>query len=273
MKKMLLAAALLCGVATTSQAGNLQGVTLSGAPQITVLGGYAQAAPLQAEVTITNSSGRTLRLGLQRQIQQEVAGTENNFCFGVNCYPPNITTSPSPIVLANAATDNSMILDYTPNNLAGITTIRYAVYEVGTSDSTYVTVRFDASRALLATAASRAPESVLSQPWPNPASGSTQLDFQLPAGKAQGGQLVLVSLADGRRLRNISLTSQPNGSFSGILPGGCYVGTNDLVTPSAKVVGAGAVVLQLQDVAPGFYSCLLLDGRGQLLAARRLLVQ
>lgn len=249
MKKILLLAALLCGAAGTSQAGQLQGVTMSGAPLITVRGGYAQTSPLQANVRITNNSGRSLRLGFQRQIISEVAGSENNFCFGVNCYPANVATSPSsaPVVLANGSFDDTAVLDYTPNNMPGITTIRYAVYEQGGLDSAYVTVVYDASQRLLATAPNRAAESVLSQPWPNPAAAGTaaELRYQLPAGST-GAHLILVSLADGRRVR-------------------------DIVLPVA--LAEGSIRLRTDDIAAGLYSCLLVsgvDGRGQLLATRRL---
>jgi hypothetical protein len=250
MNKFLLSAALLLGVATTSQAGRLQGVALSGAPAVTIMGGFAQALPLQANVVISNNSGRSLRLGLQRQIRTEVVGSENNFCFGVNCYPPNVTTAPSPIVLANAATDNSMVLDYTPNNNSGITIIRYALYEVGTQDSTYITVTYNATQRALATTASKAPESVLSQPWPNPAAAGTtsELKYTLPA-NSRGAHLVLVSMADGRRVR-------------------------DLVLP--VTLAEGLVRFRTDGLAAGIYSCLLLsgaDGRGELLAARRLQIQ
>ena len=251
MKQFLLVLASLGATVGTAQAGRLQGVTISGAPAITVYGGFAQSAPLQATAVLTNNSGRSLRLGLQRQIRSEVPGSENNFCFGINCYPPSITTAPSPITLANAATDNSMILDYTPNNFAGITVIRYAVYEVGTQDSTYLTVTFNATQRALATAASRTTESILSQPWPNPATpgAATTLRYQLP-GSGRGTHLVLVSLADGRRVR-------------------------DIVLPVA--LAEGIVRVPTEGLAAGLYSCLLLsgdDGRSQhLLAARRLQVQ
>jgi hypothetical protein len=274
MKKMLLAA-LLCGAIGTSQAGQLQGVTLSGAPSITVLGGYTQTNPLQYTMRITNGSGRTLRLGMQRQIRSEVAGSENNFCFGINCYPSNVSVSPanSPIVVANGAFDESAILDYNPNNRPGITVIRYAVFEQGTQDSAYITVRFDASRAVLATAASRAPESVLSQPWPNPATAGTpaELRFALPSG-THSATLQLISLADGRRVRQVALQASPAAfgaagiAAGGCVAGGCYVFTGPVGTESRVVVAT-------EGLAPGYYSCLLVDSRGQFLAARRLLVQ
>lgn len=249
MKKLLLSAALLLGVATASQAGRLQGVTLSGAPAVTVMGGFSQSI-LQADVVITNSSGRRLTLGLQRQVRTEVVGTENNFCFGVNCYPPNVTTAQGSISLANGGTDNSMVLDYTPNGRSGITVIRYAVYEVNTQDSTYITVTFNATQRVMATTASQAPESVLSQPWPNPAAAGTgsELRYQLPA-NSRGAHLVLISMADGRRVR-------------------------DFVLP--VTLAEGVVRFRTDGLAAGLYSCLLLsgaDGRGELLAARRLQIQ
>lgn len=247
MKKLLLAAFALAA-ASPVYAGRLQGVTISGAPRIVVTGTYTQAAPLQAAIRITNNSGRTLTLGFQRQIIMEVPGSENNFCFGVNCFPPNVTTSPTnaPVVLPNGQFDDSGILDYTPNNRPGITTIRYALFEQGTQDSTYVTVVFDASRSSLAVAATRAAESILSQPWPNPAAaGAAELRYTLPTGTTQG-QLVLFSLADGRRVREVALRS---------------------FGPEARVL------VGTEGLAPGFYSVHLLGDNGRLLAARRLQVQ
>lgn len=245
MYKTLVIGLLIGGAATVAQAGTLPGVSLSGAPLITVKGSYSQADPLQTTITIKNTSGRSLTLGLQRQIRSEVAGSENNFCFGINCYPPSVTTSPSPITLADGASDESAILDYTPNNKPGVTTIRYAVYEVGKQDSAYVTVKYDASTAVLASAAIRASESVLSQPWPNPAlGGAAQLRYTLPAGTTNA-YLVLVSLADGRRQRETRLGAA--GS-----------------TQTVNVSTTG--------LAAGHYSCLLIAGDGRLLAVRRLVI-
>lgn len=270
MNRLLLLAAFLLSLPAVALAGRLQGVTLSGAPLITVRGGNAQVAPLQATSTITNASGRSLRLGLQRQIRSEVSGSENNFCFGVNCYPPTVTTAPSPITLANGGTDNSMVLDYTPNNYAGITVIRYALYEVGTQDSTYLTVRFDATQRTLATAASRAPESVLSQPWPNPAAAGTAVAFSYDAATAQRGTLQLISLATGATVARQSLGQSLAGRLGHDFGQSSGIGAGSLVV----VGGPRAEVLVLPfGLQPGLYSCLLLDFRGQLLAARRLQVQ
>lgn len=249
MRNFFLAATLLATVSFSARAGQLQGVSLRGAPLATVQGPASQTT-LDLTVAITNNTGRTLTLGLQRQIRSAVAGSENNFCFGPNCYPSTVTTSAtaSPVVLASGGVDRTMVLDYTPNGKVGITTIRYAVFEQGTNDSTYITVRFDASQAL-ASAAAHAAESLLSSPWPNPtAAGSTsELSYQLPVGSGPA-ELVLVSLADGRRVRSLAVPF---------------------------VLTAGRLQLPTNSLAPGLYSCLLLggaDGR-QLLAARRLQIQ
>ncbi len=252
MKNLLLATALLGAASFSAQAGHLQGVTISGAPLVTVTGSSTQLS-LANSATVSNASGRNLQLGLRRFIVSEVAGSENNFCFGPNCYAATLNTSPSsdPLILANgtSSTAGQMELDYTPNGNAGITTIRYAVFEFGGQDSTYLTVRFNAARPA-ATFATQAAESILSQPFPNPATAgqTAQLRYQLPAGSA-GAALILVSLADGRRVREI-------------------------VVPIAAT--EGSIVVPTQGLAAGLYGCLLFthaDGRRQLLAARRLLLQ
>lgn len=252
MNKLILTAALVLGAASASLAGQLQGLVLSGAPLITVRGGYAQTTDLEADITVTNNSGRTLNLRVQRQIRSEIIGSENYFCTPVTCYTPAVSVSPAnaSFPLANGAVNSDCHFYYTPANQPGITVIRYAYFETGSQDSAYVTVRFDASQRVLAAAASRAPESVLSQPWPNPSAkgAATQLSYQLPSG-SRGGHLVLISLADGRRVR-------------------------DLVLP--VTLAEGSVSLRTDGLAAGLYSCLLIsgaDGRGQLLAARRLQVQ
>ena len=286
MKKFLLAAVL--GLAGTAQAGQLQGVVLRGAPNATVVGGYQQVLPLQFDLRITNTSGRTLRLGLQRLVRTAPAGSENNFCFGPNCYPPTVTTSPAnaPVVLATGSLDESGVLDYTPNNTPGIAVIRYAVFEQGTQDSTYLTVRFDASRPLSAVA-SRSTERLLAQPFPNPASAGSRvaLAYALPVG-SPAGRLVLVSLATGARLRETALLSAADiqgrlhfgsvGPEAGIVTGGC-VRQPRLVGEAADYrLGPNAetsVIVGTEGLVAGLYSCLFLDARGQLLAARRLQVQ
>ena len=287
MKKTLLAAVLGL-TAAAAQAGQLQGVVLRGAPNATVVGGYQQALPLQFDLRITNNSGRTLRLGMQRLVRTAPAGSENNFCFGPNCYPASVTTSPAnaPVILAPGAFDDSGVLDYTPNGIAGIAVIRYAVFERGTQDSTYITVRFDASRALSAVAG-RSTENILTQPFPNPAAvgSNVTLAYALPVG-SPAGRLVLVSLGTGARLREVALLSAADvqrrlhfgsvGPEAGIVAGGCvrqpgFVGeaADYRLGPNAET----SVVVPTEGLVAGLYSCLFLDARGQLLAARRLQVQ
>lgn len=183
MNKFLLSAALVLSAATASLAGQLQGFAISGAPLITVRGGYSQTSDMEAAVVITNNTGRALSLRVQRQVRSAVTGSENYFCTPITCYTPTVTLAPASFALANGASNSDCHFYYTPNNQAGITTIRYAFFELGSQDSAYVTVRFDASQRVLATTASKAPESVLSQPWPNPAAAGTtsELTYALPA--------------------------------------------------------------------------------------------
>ena len=279
MKKILLAAVL--GLAGTAQAGQLQGVVLRGAPTVTVVGGYRQVLPLQFDLRVTNNSGRTLVLGLQRLVRTAPAGSENNFCFGVNCYPATTTTSPAAadVRLTTGAFDDTGVLDYTPNNAPGIAVIRYAVFERGTQDSTYLTVRFDASRPLAAVA-SRSTESILAQPFPNPAARGeyVQLNFAGPA--AAAGTVRVVSLGTGQVAEQFALNEAPAPPLDPSFIDWCGTGLlNNLprhyfVAVAAAEGGAKTgLVFGTQGLAPGLYVCLLLDARGQLLAARRLQVQ
>ena len=181
--------------------------------------------------------------------------------------------------LTTGAFDDTGVLDYTPNNAPGIAVIRYAVFERGTQDSTYLTVRFDASRPLAAVA-SRSTESILAQPFPNPAARGeyVQLNFAGPA--AAAGTVRVVSLGTGQLAEQFALNETPAPPLDPSFIDWCGTGLlNNLprhyfVAVTAAEGGAKTgLVFGTQGLAPGLYVCLLLDARGQLLAARRLQVQ
>ncbi len=183
-------------------------VSLSSGPAMTVVGGYSQAL-VQASITITNTGAATLTLGVERQIISEVAGSENNICFGAGCYPPNVSIAPTPITLAANAVDTSFLGDYSPNGQAGITRIRYAFYDVDglgvAADTAYVTITFDASQRVTGRAADLATSLLLSTPAPNPAVAGADISFSIGAGMPRGSALRLVDLRDGRLVRTLAL--------------------------------------------------------------------
>lgn len=50
---------------------------------------------VDAYVDIINTSNNTIDVSVVRKSEILVAGHESNFCWGVSCYPPFISTSPT----------------------------------------------------------------------------------------------------------------------------------------------------------------------------------
>src|SRR5687768_6401808 len=147
MKKTLLALFAAFSVsAAIAQTSTLQ---IQNAPA-TVYGGYTQAMPLAANFPIVNTGTQAVDVKVARKVISAVSGSENNFCWGVNCYPPFVSVSPDAETIPAAGSNNTFIGDYTPNGMPGITTIRYSFFKTtGSPDSVHVTIRFDASAAVM----------------------------------------------------------------------------------------------------------------------------
>src|SRR5688500_17855019 len=62
-------------------------------PPATVYVGYTQSI-ISATFSVTNTGTQPLNIHVARYALSEVPGSENNFCWGVNCYPPNVSVSP-----------------------------------------------------------------------------------------------------------------------------------------------------------------------------------
>ncbi len=299
---MLLRSSLLTtAIALLAPAVSALPLSFSSGPSLTVVGGYAQTAPLAALIGLTNTGPLPLMIGVERQIRAEVSGSENNFCFGVGCYPPNVSVAPQPISLTAGATDNSFIGDYLPNGQAGVTRIRYAFYDFASTtgqatDTAYVTVTFDASQRVTGLAAELAASFLLSAPVPNPVTAGTDVLLILAADAPRAATVRLVDLRDGRTVRTIScgplswggmlpptptgggdpaVGSGPRGSNCGGTPpppppptiavGGCY--------SPGEASPSHVVRLSTAGLAAGVYGCLLVDERGRGRALRRLVVQ
>lgn len=269
MRNVLLALAASLLAAPAAHALSVQ---LSSGPTLTVVGGYTQTTPLAATFTITNTGTRALDLGLQRQVIQNVAGSQNNFCFGVGCYPPTVSIAPQPINLAAGATDNSFIGDYEPLGYSGIAIIRYAVYDLNGSgvsaDTAYVTVTFDASRPN-GLAEELAQSALLSAPFPNPAAVGETITLPVAAESLKASHRVqLTNLADGRLVQQYACQTTEIGFCSTIAPGGCFT------APSTSTAdGSSAINISTRGLAPGLYACTLVNASGRPLAVRRLVVR
>ncbi len=270
-------------------------VTFSAGTSITIVGSYSQSGPLESHFVITNTGSQPLTLGLERQMLSEVGGSQNNFCFGPNCYPPHVGLAPSPIIIAAGGTDNTFVGDYMSNGYAGITRIRYAFYDVdglgAAADTAYVTVTYDATQRVTGLANSLATSKLLSYPAPNPAVAGTDVVFTLAANAPKDGALHLIDLRDGRTVHTVTIGQEGAGwSFCGTTlttpevtsttagctsSGCCGSCTGNSCAPSTTMVAQAATTVRLTTagLAAGVYGCQLVDASGHPRAMHRLVVQ
>ena len=221
MKKTLLSIFAAISVATAfaqTSPIHVQSTTL------TVMGGYTQALPLAATFPVVNTSSQPIDVKVRRKVITNVTGSENNFCWGVNCYPPNVSVSPDPATIAAGGTDNSFVGDYTPNGMPGMAVIRYTFYKTtGTPDSVQVVVNFDARAAVMGTRNDINSNNIsIGTPKPNPANDLTTIDFSLPANSrnnklrifnAIGGLVKEVAITQKQGTAIVTTSSLANGVY------------------------------------------------------------
>lgn len=221
MKKILLA--FVAGLTFSAAVAQSTTVSLQTPSTTVVFGGYNQAT-IAATFPVVNTGTQPIDLKVRRKVIQEVAGSENNFCWGVNCYPPFVSVSPDPETIAAGATNNSFIADYSPWGHPGITIVRYTFFRAtNATDSVHVTLRFDATAATMGTKKDINGNTVsLDAPKPNPANELTTIGFNVPANSrnnklrifnAIGGLVKEVALSSGQGSAIVTTSNLANGVY------------------------------------------------------------
>lgn len=218
MKKALLTIFSALAISAASAQSSLQ---VQNAPS-TVYGGYSQSIPLQASFPVVNTGSQDINIKVARKMITEVTGSENNFCWGINCYPPFVSVSPSAETIPSGASNTSFLADYVPNNAAGVTTIRYSFFkETGSPDSVHVTINFDATARVASVGKNLNAPATLSSPQPNPANDLTAIPYNFPAGSRAklrifntiGGLIKEVNLTQRQGTAIVTTTNLPNGVY------------------------------------------------------------
>lgn len=216
MKKLLLSAFSFFAVSAVFAQGSLQ---LQNPP--TVVFGNTAAAVQQATFPVVNTSSQSVNVKVARKIISEVTGSENNFCWGINCYPPNVSVSPDDVAIASNQTNNSFVADYTNNGYVGNTTIRYSFFKTtGSPDSVHATIQY---RVTSPTGISKdqAANDMIGLPGPNPANEMTAIPYNLPAGTKNAKLRILNAI--GGLVKEISLEKQGAAIvITSNLPNGVY---------------------------------------------------
>ncbi len=113
-------------------------------PGYTLEDKVSTAGYLEFKANIKNISDVNVRVGVFRSIDSEVAGSENNFCWGTACYPPQVDTCTATQFLTPDAIDTTFVGDYTPKGNNGTSVITYCFYnEEDLADSVCHTVTFE----------------------------------------------------------------------------------------------------------------------------------
>jgi hypothetical protein len=147
-------------------------ITIYGSdPNVDVLAGY---------IWVKNTTDTPmLNVFVRRVVNQEVEGSQNSFCFGINCYGPMTNESTIPTEIAAGVTDKSFYGDYYPNQHGGLTSITYEFFDnvtFGVPVMAKATVNFHISANSIAEN-----KVIFKGPYPNPASQYTNFEYNIPS--------------------------------------------------------------------------------------------
>lgn len=151
-----------------------------------------QTSLMEKQLLLVNNTGESAEIYVRRIINEQVSGSENSFCFGVICYPPFVDTSSVVTILEPGAVDSSFRADYIPNGNAGKTSITYEFYNMAKGRAEIresVTVIFNLSGVGV-------DEKIqaIRRTYPNPASSSVTIEYDLKPGTADA-RLIVRNLA------------------------------------------------------------------------------
>lgn len=174
------------------------------------------AVSLDIYLDVKNNTDLDMNLFVRRIINSEVDLSSNAFCFGVQCYTPTIDTSLYATIILPGATNTSFIGDYYPNQHTGTTSVTYEFFDnriAGGPFAAQVTVNYTLSVVGLG---NELKSYEISAAYPNPASASSAIEYNIPAGS--NGKIILRNLL-GTIVQEVSLDKQD---------GKAVINTNDL---------------------------------------------
>lgn len=145
----------------------------------TVNGPSGTAFHLEDTVYVRNNSNNDLTVRVRRYVTTVLAGTENYFCWGATCYPPNTSVSNSPLdsVVIPAQGVNKTFKGYIdPQFMVGTEVIKYCFFNKNQdTDSTCFTVTYN-------TGVNSIDEETavkVSNPFPNPSSEFVNFTYSI----------------------------------------------------------------------------------------------
>jgi hypothetical protein len=139
--------------------------------------------PIASHIIVTNTTNSSLDILCQKNIIDTAAGTQNYFCWGINCWPSSTYVSPIPdglrTIPAGYADTNNFTGYYdaafsgSPSQARAV--VEYCFYPVGNiSDSTCLTVHYNDNTSSIT---ENIREVVLGDFYPNPSENLTRINY------------------------------------------------------------------------------------------------
>lgn len=177
--------------------------------------------PLQAFIWVKNACETPMQnIFVRRTVNEEVSGSMNSFCFGINCYGPTTNESTVPVEIAAGVTDKSFYGDYTPNGNGGSTSITYEFFDnvtFGVPVSAKTTVIYKISAMGIDDN-----QLVFKGPFPNPASQNASFEYNIPSGYTHtklivrdmlGVEVISTQLDDKNGKKTIDVSNLASGIY------------------------------------------------------------
>ena len=139
--------------------------------------------PIASHIIVKNVTSASLDVRCQKNIIDTAAGTQNYFCWGINCWPSSTYVSPVPDGLRTIPAgyaDTNNFTGYYDAAFSGIPSqaravVEYCFYPVGNiSDSTCLTVHYNDNTSSIA---ENTREIGLSNFYPNPSKNITRINY------------------------------------------------------------------------------------------------
>jgi hypothetical protein len=139
--------------------------------------------PIASYITVKNLTSNSLDVRCQKNIIDTTTGTQNYFCWGINCWPSSVYISPDPDgirTIPAGFADSTNFTGYYDAAFSGTPTqaraiVEYCFYPLGNiSDSTCLTVHFNDNTSTLI---ENKKGIGLSEFYPNPTENLTRIKY------------------------------------------------------------------------------------------------
>lgn len=126
-----------------------------------------------------NTYAELMNLHVHREAIQTVKDSATSICSGDLCYPFWIYTTPDPVSLAPAATYSEFKLSYTPEGKSGTHIVKLEIFD-SITDAEKPKYSFIRLEILVSPQAVAEDKMFFANPSPNPASGLTSIEYNIP---------------------------------------------------------------------------------------------